>query len=212
MNTLEYLEATKIEDVGSLLTQSGYQVIVSPLEVKTLFEIEPDGYALIATKYDKKLAMEVTLPSENGKPVAELMQRRDQAYQEGVDEFILGLANFPSETNAQIEGLEEEIFNHLIHDMPEQLLELPARVRVESVGQVGLDSLDVTRSGMQVVGNGIVEVQLENGYRIAEETNGKLKSHRLQFAFPLNFDVELDHNLRLARVHEITANTSSFYR
>lgn len=212
MNTLEYLEATKIEDVGSLLAQSGYQVIVSPLEVNTLFEIGRDRYALIATKYDKKLAMEVTLPSNQDKYVAGLMQKRDQAYQEGVDQFIVGLANFPLETNAQIEGLEEEIFNHLIKDMPEQLLELPARIRVESVGQVGLDSLNVTISGIQVVGNGVVEVQLENGYRVTEEINGKLNSHRLQFAFPLNFDVELDYNLRLARVHEITANTSSFYR
>jgi len=124
----------------------------------------------------------------------------------------VGLANFPPDTNAQIEGLEEEIFNHLIHDMPEQLVELPARVRVESVGQVGLDSLDVTISGIKVVGNGIVEVQLENGYRVAEEINGNLNSHSRKFAFPLNFDVELDHNLRLARVHEITANTSSFYQ
>jgi hypothetical protein len=53
------------------------------------------------------------------------------------------------------------------------------------------------------VGNGVVEVELENGF-------GKTLV-REEFGFPLSFDVELDHNLRLKHVHDIAANTAGFY-
>ena len=198
MNALEYLEATKVEEMASLLKQTGYKIVVSPLEVNIPFEIGPVGYDLIATRNGSKLAMEVALDSKNGKSVDELMERRDQAYQEGFSQFMLGVPYFPPHSLASVSGLEGEIFNYLINHVPEQLAELPAQVQIESVGQVELESVSVTSLGIKAIGNGVVEVELQNDYPA--------------FAFPLTFDVELDHNLALKRVQEITADTSSFYQ
>jgi hypothetical protein len=139
----------------------------------------------------------VALDSKNGKSVDELMQRRDQAYQEGFSQFVLGVPYFPPHNLAWVSGLEGVIFNYLINHVPAQLAELPAQVQVESVGQVELDSVSVTPLGIKAIGNGVVEVVLQHGYPA--------------FAFPLSFDVELDHNLALKGVQQITADTSSFY-
>lgn len=198
MNALEYLEATKVEEMASQLKQTGYQIVVSPLEVNIPFDIGPVAYDLIATRNGSKLAMEVALDSKNGKSVDELMQRRDQAYQEGFSQFILGVPYFRAYALAEIEGLEEVIFNYLINHLPEQLAELPAQVQVESVEQVELDKVSVTPLGIKAIGNGVVEVELQHGYPA--------------FAFPLTFDIELDHNLALKGVEQITADTSSFYQ
>lgn len=107
----------------------------------------------------------------------------------------------PAQTSAHIKGLELEIFDYLVENEPDQLAELPVKVRLLAMDQIGLDSVSVIAKGMKVVGNGVVGVELENGEDMS-----------WQFGFPLSFDVELDHQLRLKLVYDITADTSSFYK
>jgi hypothetical protein len=76
--------------------------------------------------------------------------------------------------------------------MPDHLSLLPAEVHPILVTQVGFDTVAVTDSATRVVGNGVVEVEVEN----------------CLFYFPLNFDVELNHKLHLKMVHDITTDTS----
>ena len=86
--------------------------------------------------------------------------------------------------------------------MPDHLAELPAKIRLLSVDQIGFDSVSITGLGVKAVGNGVLEVELDapRGAAFGE-----------QFSFPLSFDVELDHHLRLKHVHDIAANTAGFY-
>ena len=203
MNALHYIEATQIEEIASQHQDKGYQVVVSPLELRDSFEINSHSYDLIATNFGQKLAQGVTMRGKSGKSVEQLMELREQAHQEGFDTFTLTIATPPLETKGQIERLDQELFDYLVVNIPDKLAELPASVLVESVGQVGFDSVSITGLGVKAVGNGVLEVELENGF-------GQTLV-REQFGFPLSFDVELDHNLRLKHVHNIAANTAGFY-
>lgn len=206
MNALQYLEATQIEEISSQYQNSGYQVVVSPLELGAPFETSSHSYDLIATKCCNKQAVGVTMRGQSGKSVEGLMELREQAHQEGFDTFVVGILSAPPHTEGEIEGLEQGIFDHLVVNIPEQLAELPVSVQVESMGQIGLSDVAMMLDRIRVVGSGVVEVGLENGY-------GRNAEHgKREFAFPLSFDVELDHDLRLKHVHDIAANTAGFYK
>ncbi|MGB0387964.1 MAG: hypothetical protein ACPGWR_24370 [Ardenticatenaceae bacterium] len=109
----------------------------------------------------------------------------------------------PLHTEGEIEGLDQELFDYLVTNVLDHLAELPAKVCLLSVGQIGFDSVSVTDLAIKAVGNGIVEVELEDGFE---------KTPVREFGFPLNFEVELDHNLHIKHVHSIRANTSGFYK
>ncbi|MGB0389406.1 MAG: hypothetical protein ACPGWR_31670 [Ardenticatenaceae bacterium] len=210
MNALQYIEATRIEEIASQHQDKGYQVVVSPLELGAQFEIGSHSYDLIATKCSEKLAQGVTIRGESGKSVEQLMNLREQAHQEGFDSFTLTIASPPLETKGQIEGLDQEIFDYLVVNMPDQLAELPASILVESVGQIGISEVGMTLDGIRVVGSGVVEVTSHDDMGL-ENRSGRAKSG-WEFAFPLCFDVELDHQLSLKHVHDIAADTGSFYQ
>lgn len=205
MNALQYIEATQIEELASQYQNSGYQVVLSPLELRVPFETGSQSYDLIATKFCDNLALGVTMRGQSGKSVEELMELRAQAHQEGFDTFLLAILSTPPHTEGEVEGLEQELFDYLVTNVLDHLAELPAKVRPLSVGQIGWDSVSVTDLAIKAVGNGVLEVELENGY-------GREADHGREFGFPLNFDVELDHHLRLKHVHDIAANTSGFYK
>lgn len=198
MNALEYFKAFKIEEISSQYQEQGHQIVVSKLEIESPFEVSPLPYHLTATKCCRKLAHEVV---ERTNLTDEWVDRlREQAHQEGFDTFMMTIQSPPAQTSAHIEGIELEIFDYLVENQPDQIAELPAKVRPLSVEQIGVNSVSLMAKGMRVVGNGVVSVELENGEEM------------WQFGFPLSFEVELDHQLRLKVVYDITADTSSFYQ
>ena len=202
MNSFRYIEAVNIENIGSRYENEGYQVIVSPLELGSPFQIKPIDYTLTASKCCRKFVIEVVERGQLDQESERLEKLREQAHQEDFYDFLLGILSPPLHTEGKIERLDGELFDYLVTNVPDHLAELPAKVRLLSVGQIGLDSLSVTDLVIKAVGNGIVEVELENGFE---------KTPVREFSFPLNFDVELDHHLRLKHVHDIAANTSGFY-
>ena len=193
MNTLEYREATIIEDIASQYQNEGYRIIVSPLEVGNTFEVKAQPYHLTATKCCSKEVFQAVERTRLTEARSERLGER--ARQEGFTRFWVGITNPPFESQAEIEGVDQQLFDHLVANMPDHLAELPAEVQIESVTQIGFDTVAVTDSAIKVVGNGVVEVEVANDL----------------FDFPLNFDVELNHELRLKMVHDITTDTSSFY-
>jgi hypothetical protein len=203
MTQIEYLEAHKIELLASQYQNSGYQVVVSPLEIEEDFKIKPLPYHLTATNRHYKLAFEVV---ERGELADERLDRLStQADREQFNDFRLAIVNPPAETKAEITGLEQQLFSYLVINIPDHLAELPAQVRLESVGQVGFEEISVMFDRLKVIGNGVVVVELQNGYHKQED------QFNWEFGFPISFDVELDHALRLKAVHHLTADTSSFY-
>jgi len=203
MNALQYIEATQIEKIGSQYQNEGYQIGVSPLQLGSPFQTRPIDYALTASKCCRKLVIEVVERGQLSQESERLEKQREQADKDGFYDFLLGILSPPLHTEGKIERLDRELFDYLVTNVPDHLAELPAKVRLLSVGQIGLDSLSVTDLAIKAVGNGIVEVELEDGFG---------KTPVREFGFPLNFDVELDHHLRLKHVHDIAANTSGFYK
>ena len=200
MNNLQYIEANEIENVASQYQNEGYQVKVSPLDLSDAFETRPIGYALMATKSCRKLAFAVVERRKLTEESERLDKLREQADKEGFYDFLLGILSAPPYTEGEIERLNQELFDYLVVNVLDHLAELPAKIRLLSVGQIGFDSVSITGLGVKAVGNGVLEVELKNGAAFGE-----------QFGFPLRFDVELDHNLRLKHVHDIAANTAGFY-
>ncbi|MGB0387339.1 MAG: hypothetical protein ACPGWR_21170 [Ardenticatenaceae bacterium] len=200
MNNLQYIEAHEIENVASQYQNEGYQVRVSPLELSEAFETRPIGYPVMATKCCRKVAFAVVDRTKLTEESKQLDTLREQADKEGFYDFLLGILSVPPHTEGEIEGLNQELFDYLVVNELDHLAELPAKIQPLSVGQIGFDSISIMDLGVKAVGNGVLEVKVENGAAFGE-----------QFGFPLSFDVELDHNLRLKHVHDIVAQTAGFY-
>jgi len=205
MNALQYLEATQIDEIASEHQAHGYQIMVSKFEAPSQFKTKTLPYHLTATNCCRQLALEVVERS----CLAEerLDDLRTQAHQEGFDSFVLRYVSPPPHTDAQVEALDRELCGYLLVNLLDHLAELPTKVAVQSVGQVVLEKVAMMFEGVQVVGSGVVEVALENGYQ-------RKAPQQLTWAFdfPLNFDIELDHSLRLKHVHSLTVSPSGFYQ
>src|SRR6185436_6165373 len=95
---LEYL---KLKELASQLREEGYDVIESPTG-------NDEGFDLIATKDNKKLAIEVKTSSQLQASAESVKNLRKRALDQGFDEFRLILVNPPREVKVSIEKLEEE--------------------------------------------------------------------------------------------------------
>lgn len=199
MNVLQYIEMAKTEELASEYKTKGYEVFVSP------FDNEPK-YDLIAMKGGRKLAIEVVARSKLRQESKKIGQLRQKARKEGFDRFRLAVVSPPREIPVEVEGLQQKVFNYLVANTPDKLTELSSHVRVKSLTQVDVDSISITGRGIRVAGNGVVVVELEDDDQIEDGFDGDIED------FPLSFDVELDHNLRIKAVHDIAADTSSFYQ
>jgi hypothetical protein len=197
MNAVQYLEAAKVEEVASQYQREGYEVLVAP--------VHDYGYDLIAMRGNRRLAIEVKVRSELRKDAEQIRHLREQAQQQGFDEFRLVVVNPPREVAVEIEGLDEKLWDYLVNHISSDLDELSSGTRIVNVIDVDIDSIDVTVNGIRVTGSGIVEVELEYGG--GEERDGLTWST----SFPLTFDVELDHTLDIADVYEMKVDTASFY-
>jgi predicted DNA-binding antitoxin AbrB/MazE fold protein len=199
MNALQYIEIAKTEEIASEYKTKGYQVFVSP------FDREPK-YDLVAMKNGRKVAIEVIARSKLSQESKRIRKLRQKARQEGFDRFRLAVVSPPREIPVKVEGLLQKVFGYLAANLPDELAQLSSHVRVKSLTQVDVDEICITVGGIRVAGNGVVIVELEDDDEIEDGFDGDIED------FPLNFDVELDHTLKIKAVHEIVADTSSFYQ
>lgn len=197
MNALQYLETAKTEAIAAEYKTKGYDVFVSP------FDSEPK-YDLIAIKGRRKLAIEVVAHSNLRRESEKISKLRQKARKEGFDEFRLAVVSPPREIPVEVEGLQQKLFDYLAANVPTELAQLASHVRVKSLTQVDVDSISITARRIRVAGNGVVVVQLEDDDEIEDGFDGDIED------FPLNFDIELDHNLQINVVHDIIADTEGF--
>jgi hypothetical protein len=203
MKFMDYVKATTIEERALEYQNKGYKVLVSPIDVSFPFETRAQSYDIVAKKDGRKTAIEVVRWPKLGQEARKIAERRRQALKEGFDEFRLVVVREPRQIPVKVEGIEQELLNYLKLNMLDELAQLSDQVRVLNVETVTIDSISITATASRVVGHGFVIVDIyynEDGERFWEDDY-----------FPLNFEVELDHSLHLKRVHEIVADTSSFY-
>ncbi|MGB0387963.1 MAG: hypothetical protein ACPGWR_24365 [Ardenticatenaceae bacterium] len=204
MKFMDYVKATTIEETALEYQNKGYKVIVSPIDVSYSFETKPQSYDLIATKGERKIAFEVVAFPKLAQEVRKIAELRLQARSEGFDEFRVVVVREPRQYPVNIKGIEQELSHYLVENITPELAELSDQVRTKTVKRVTIDSFSITVDGIRVAGHGIVIVDIyynEDGERFWEDDD-----------FPLYFDVELDHRLKLKHVHKIEASTWHFWQ
>jgi hypothetical protein len=195
MNATDYLEAAKIEEIASQLRGQGFEVRTGDADT---------GYDLIATRAGERIAMQVKARSELGDSADQIARLREQARRDGYD-FRLVVVNPPRERAVEVEGLMQRLDEYLTENPPPELERLSSHTRMSGVSDLEIDSLEVTREGVHVTGNGVVDVELE--YSGGEAKDGVTSGAD----FPFSFDVLLDQELHIRRVNTLTVDTSSFY-
>ena len=196
--SLQYLEASKIEEIASQLEGEGYEVIIHPTG--------PDaGYDLIAKKNDKKLAIEVKASDELRKSAQSIKDLRERAIAGGYDEFRLVVVTPPREVTVIIEGLEIELYCYLDQNTPDELIGRwipPIKFSdVTNVSNLEIDFIKLTKEGTHIIGSGVVKVEMD-----ADEPH----TNSFYAEFPFTFDVKLNHNVQITDVYKLKVDTSNF--
>jgi hypothetical protein len=202
MKFMEYVKATRIENLAANYQQRGYDVVVSPIDVSYPFETKAQDYDMVAIKDEHKIAIEVIAFPKLGREAARIALLRRQALKEGFDEFRMVVVRKPRQFPVRVEAIEQTLSHYLSRNMPEELTSLTDGIRVKLVKSVTIDSISIKKEHIRVVGDGILIADIYyslDGERFWEDDD-----------FPLYFDVELDHRLNIKHVHNIDINTSYF--
>lgn len=194
--SLKYLRAAKIEELAAQLRSDGYEVSVGA-------EGPDEGFDLVARKAGRKLAVEVAAQGALKDSLPDIHRLREQARDQGYDDFRLVVVNPPRAVEAEVEGIKDVLRHYLATNVPSKLAELATHTAVESVVLVEIDQLDVFKSGIHVAGKGVVDVRFDSNGAPGDMASGT-------DGLPFTFDVTLDPNLQLQQVHKIDIDTSSY--
>jgi Holliday junction resolvase len=122
-------------------------------------------------------------------------------------EFRLILANPPKEREIEIIGLDLLFYDQFINDIPEELMQLSQRTRVEEVSDIEIEVLTLNDGeNIYVKGKGLVSVTLESG--IAEDIA------EMEDSYPFTFEITLsasNKELEIVELLELIVDNSSFY-
>ncbi|MFN8632639.1 MAG: hypothetical protein U0893_02205 [Chloroflexota bacterium] len=193
----DYLEAAKVEDLIDELHREGYQV-------EREATVGNETFDLSAQRNGELLVYEVKARSRLKESGDELARLREAAIEAGVSGFRLVVVNPPHEIEVAVEGLKEALASHFLEKLPPAVEELSANTCFQGVSHVYIDAVSVRRMGAHVRGTASIDVQL----------NFRGKTDRIDWTvderLPFTFDVELGHDLKLARVNEIKIDLSDF--
>lgn len=208
--SIDYLEAARIEEIASQLRDEGFSVTSNPGG-------DDQGFDLVAERNNKKIAVEVKFNGRLSESAETIKALRRRALNHGYDEFRLVVVSPPREVRVSIERLGEELFNyigaqdllsvlagHHVNDLFELGLPEGKEIRLIGVGQIDIASIDISVDGVQVVGNGVVEIEFDY-WALQEEPVLTTWKTDLPFAF----DIILNRDLTISKALRIEVDTSS---
>lgn len=99
-------------------------------------------------------------------------------------------------------GLERELAERMRQHLPDELQRLANRVRIDSVSDLEISAIRANESGLDLAGDGVVEVTLQDS---GSESGGESQDD-----FPFRFHVQVTSDLRLAQVYELQPDVSGF--
>lgn len=195
----QYLEAAKVEEVSEQLKSEGYQVILNQTEPDANFR-----YDIVATRDDKKIAIEVKARSHLRESVGLIRDLREYAARQGYDEFRLVVVNPPRERTIEIENFDSILHDYMVNESFSEIEELAHSASLEDVSDIEIDSVEVSADGIDVRGTGIVSVSLEYG---GGDANDGLS---IDHDFPFTFTLRLSHDMHIED-SQIAIDTSGFF-
>jgi len=191
------LEWLKKQEVISQLEAEGYEVVDAQSGADA-------GFDLMAKKGQKKLAVEIKSSTRLPDAAEEIKRLRELALAMGLDEFRVILVSPPRQRDVEIGGLDERLLASLTEDLPQELHDLATNVLIQDVSDLDIESLEVKEEAIRVKGDAVLDIHLEYGG--GEEKDGMSTPASL----PFTYDIELDHKLNIAKIHEIKIDTSGW--
>ncbi|MGA7742252.1 MAG: hypothetical protein WBP56_06650 [Polyangia bacterium] len=197
----KHWEQAAIEEASRYYLENGYQVQTQA----SVGEHEAD---LVAKRGEEIIVSEFKSgPWPPAKEKAALDLRK-YVIHKMKGKFLLVWTPPPVETSIEVEGLEDELRDYLLNDLPSDLDSLSTHTRIEAVSHLFISSVHLRHDSSEIHGNALVEVELQYG------SDGDVDRDRGDVSgdsFPFDFIVELDKELSITRVDKLEIDTSSFY-
>jgi hypothetical protein len=193
-----YLEESKINDLALQLEQQGYNIVG-----RERYDGMP--FDLVASKDGRTIAFEVKARIGDPMSAKEIARMREQAVEQGFDDFRLVVVNPPHETAVEIPGLDELLYAYIAEHHTAELDDLPGAVRVDNIDNLDIDAIEITVDGIHLTGTGTITVEIEHDGGEARD------GLSWETDFPFIFDVVLSHTLRIEQAPNFRIDTSSLY-
>lgn len=200
--SVQYLEAAKIEEVAAELRNKGYEVTLQP-------QGADEGFDLIATKGNKKLAVEVKVSSQLRNSAEAIKNLREHALEHGYDEFRLVVVNPPHDIPIKIERLNQELCQYLTKSFPNEIDEIAPVTNINSVSDIDVESIEITVDGIRISGNGVIEVELGIPIPGDAPTWEEYRRQRWTVNLPFSFDIKMGQDLHISEVYKLEIDKSS---
>ena len=195
--TADYLEADKIEELADDLSRDGYQV-------EREASVGDQQFDLVARRDGELVVYEVKARSRLKESVEQLARLRAAARNGGVTSYRLVVVNPPQEVKVAIEGLDTQLLEHFLEELPTEVDQLSYATRVKRVKLFEIDSVDVRREAIRVQGRAALYVELN--------FRGRTDSidHSVDEGLGFTFDVDLGPDLKLATVHDLKVDVGDY--
>lgn len=176
-----YWKTAKAEEIAGQLREEGYDVEVGGY------------YDVVARKPGHRIAVEVALQSELKEKGALLSHLRQEAIERGYDEFRLVMTHLPQQTSINVQ------------DLPDQLLlafsQNPALLGVSTEltpGFLAIRDLEIKQAELL---SGHTRLTGEALLLIEWPAESHFQNEKWMESLAFEFDVELDANLFIQRIH-----------
>jgi hypothetical protein len=194
-----YLRLARIEQEKRDLETQGYKVSEASASKDT-------GFDLVAESKKERIAIQIKWPSELPQDPLDFKKLRKLAADRGFDDFRLIVVRLPREKSIEIENLETTLWDHMANLDPYDFSGLPGSVTLEEVSDIDIDSITVDESGIHIVGDATVSVDMAVGGGEAKDGVNWSDS------YPLEFDLVLDSTtLKIDSINSLNVDCSSFY-
>lgn len=193
---ISFVEQEKLDELEQQYRSRGY-------DVRRDYR-SPSGrtYDMVALKGDERAVFEVKALSKLAGQGRALRELRRRAHDDGFTAFRLVVVSPPRRTDVSVPGLERELAEYLRQHQPNELQRLAGRVRIDSVSDLEISAIRANETGLDLAGDGVVEVTLQDG---GSEDGGETQDD-----FPFRFHVQITSDLRLAQVYELQPDVSVF--
>ena len=194
-SSADYLEEAAIEDLAADLEERGFRVArEAPLGDQRV--------DILAERDGERRAYTVKARSRLGETTQEVERLRRAARQARLDGFIVVVATPPHKVDVTIDNLRSELLNHFVeHDVAARLDGPPVMI-FEDVVDIVIEAIDVHPARVRVRGKAYIDVQVDEGPGPDGDESFAIDS------YPFTFDVDLDPDLKIVELHDLSVNTN----
>jgi Holliday junction resolvase len=168
---------------------------------------------LIVRKGNEQIVIEVKSGKLTPQKKEQISKIADFVREVGGYKFIVVVATPPKEKKLEILEINELLFNYFIEDgIPDELDLLSTHTTIDEIVDVDIDEISINGKSILIKGDGVVSVELQYGSDGDQLRNDGFKTtDNYPFEFELTLEYNLNKELEIVDVSELTVDTSSFY-